>query len=117
MKAALKKAARDAVEVIEVAKASLDHGEQMLAIFCQKALRLASIEGCKPFGQQPPFLRLIIVRLGDEMDLDTPLVTAHCDTIAPAPSQHQRRVRKQFGRASVLARSKNRRLDRRAGAV
>ena len=63
MKAALKKAARDAVEVIEVAKASLDHGEQMLAIFCQKALRLASIEGCKPFGQQPPFLRLIIVRL------------------------------------------------------
>ena len=54
----------------------------MLAIFRQKALRLASIEGCKPFGQQPPFLRLIIVRMGDEVDLNTPLVTANCDTRA-----------------------------------
>eukprot|EP00321_Phaeocystis_globosa_P020350 CAMPEP_0118832846 /NCGR_PEP_ID=MMETSP1162-20130426/40809_1 /TAXON_ID=33656 /ORGANISM="Phaeocystis Sp, Strain CCMP2710" /LENGTH=59 /DNA_ID=CAMNT_0006764471 /DNA_START=142 /DNA_END=319 /DNA_ORIENTATION=- len=34
-------AARDAVEVIKVAKARLDHGEQMLAIFRQEALRLA----------------------------------------------------------------------------
>ena len=82
VKAARKEAARDAVEVIEVAKSSLDHGEQMLAIFRQKALRLASIEGCKPFGQQPPFLRLIIVRMGDEVDLNTPLVTANCDTRA-----------------------------------
>ena len=42
---ARKEIARDAVEVIEVAKASLDHGEQMLAIARQKAPRLASIEG------------------------------------------------------------------------
>ena len=82
MKAAREKAARDAVEVMEVAKASLDHGEQMLAIFRQKALRLASIEGRKTFGQQPPCLRWVIVRVGDEMDLDTPLVAAHCDTRA-----------------------------------
>ena len=80
VKAAREKAARDAVEVIEVAKASLDHGEQTLAVFCQKALRLASIKSCKPFGQLSPCLRLIIVRIGDEMDLDTPLVAAHCDT-------------------------------------
>ena len=43
MKAARQKAARDAVEVIEVAKARLDHGKQTLAIFRQKALRLASV--------------------------------------------------------------------------
>eukprot|EP00964_Phaeocystis_antarctica_P055388 scaffold32585_cov83-Phaeocystis_antarctica.AAC.3 len=42
---ARKEAASDAVEVIEVAKASLDHGKQMLAIARQKAVRLASIEG------------------------------------------------------------------------
>ena len=84
MKAAHEKVAHDAIEVIEVAKASLDHGKQMLAIFRQEALRLASIEGGKPFGQQPPCLRLIIVRMGDEMDLDTPLVAAHCDAHAPA---------------------------------
>ena len=90
VKAARKKAARDAVEVIEVAKARLDHGEQMLAIFCQKALRLTSIEGGKPFGQQSPCLRLVIVRVGDEMDLDTPLVAAHCDARAPAPNETKR---------------------------
>ena len=54
----------------------------MLAIFCQKALRLASIEGGKLLRQQPPCLRLVIVRVGDEMDLDTILVAAHCDTRA-----------------------------------
>ena len=85
MKAARKEAARDTVEVMKVAKASLDHGEQMLAIFRQKALRLASIKGRKPFGQHPPCLRFIIVRVGDEMDLDTILVAAHYDTRAPAP--------------------------------
>ena len=69
--------ARDAVEVIEVAKASLDHGEQMLAIARQKAPRLASIEGCKLLRKQPPCLRLVIVRVGDEMDLDALLVAAH----------------------------------------
>ena len=43
-----------AVEVIEVAKAGLDHGEQTLAIFRQKALlRLASIEGRKLLRQPP----------------------------------------------------------------
>ena len=78
MKAAREKVARDAVEVVEVAKASLDHGEQTLAIFRQKALRLASIEGRKLLRQQPPCLRLVIVRVGDEMDLDTLLVAAHC---------------------------------------
>ena len=60
VKAARKNTARHAVEVIEVAKASLDHGEQMLAIFRQKALRLASIEGCKPFGQQLACTRIFI---------------------------------------------------------
>ena len=77
---ARKEIARDAVEVIEVAKASLDHGEQMLAITRQKAPCLASIEGCKLLHQQPPCLRLVIVRMGDEMDLDAPLVAAHCGT-------------------------------------
>eukprot|EP00964_Phaeocystis_antarctica_P009142 scaffold4951_cov62-Phaeocystis_antarctica.AAC.4 len=55
---ARRETARDAVEVVEVAKASLDHGEQMLAIARQKAPRLASIEGCKLLLQQPPGLRL-----------------------------------------------------------
>eukprot|EP00964_Phaeocystis_antarctica_P008896 scaffold4822_cov60-Phaeocystis_antarctica.AAC.3 len=45
VKTAREEVARNAVEVIEVAEASLDHGEQMLAIALQKALRLASIEG------------------------------------------------------------------------
>ena len=63
MEAARKEAARDAVEVIKVAKASLDHGEQTLAIFCQKALRLASIEGRKLLRQPPPCLRLVIVSM------------------------------------------------------
>ena len=85
MKAARKEAARDAVEVIKVAKASLDHGEQMLAIARQKALRLARIEGGKLPRKQPPCLRLVIVRVGDEMDLNTILVAAHCDTRAPEP--------------------------------
>ena len=71
MKAACKKVARDAIEVIEIAKASFDHGEQMLAIFCQKALRLASIEGGKLLRQPPPCLRLVIVRVGDEMWIST----------------------------------------------
>ena len=79
MKTAREEAARDAVEVIEVTKARLDHGEQMLAIFRQKTLRLASIEGYKLFRQLLPRLRLVVVRVGDEMDLDTPLVAAHCD--------------------------------------
>ena len=69
--------ARDAVEVIKVSKASLDHGEQMLAIARQKAPRLASIEGCKLLRQQPPCLRLVIVRVRDEMDLDALMVAAH----------------------------------------
>ena len=77
---ARKEIARDAVEVIEVAKASLDHGEQMLAIARQKAPRLASIEGCKLLRQQPPCLRLVIVRVRDEIDLDTLLVAAHWHT-------------------------------------
>ena len=73
-----KDVARGAVEVVEVAKASLDHGEQMLAIARQKALRLASIEACKLFRQQPPCLRLVIVRVRDEMDLDALLGAANC---------------------------------------
>ena len=106
MKAACKHAARHAVEVIEVAKASFDDGEQMLAIFRQKALRLASIEGSKSFGQQPPCLRLVIVRMGDEMDLDTPLVAAHCDTRTNTPSISTRgafenAVRSCFGPCSI----------------
>ena len=78
VKTARKEAAGDAVEVIKVAKASLDHGEQMISIFCQKALRLASIEGRKLLRQPPPCLRLVIVRMGDEMDLDALLGAAHC---------------------------------------
>ena len=83
MKAARKKVARDAIEVIEIAKARLDHGEQMLAIFRQKALRLASIEGGKLLRELSPCFRLVIVRVGDEMDLDALLGAAHCDTHAP----------------------------------
>ena len=90
MKAARENIARDAVEVIEVAKASLDHGEQMLAIFRQKALRLGSIEGRKLLRQLLPRLRLVVVRVGDEMDLDTPLVAAHCD--ARTGTKSKRRV-------------------------
>eukprot|EP00964_Phaeocystis_antarctica_P026053 scaffold14653_cov66-Phaeocystis_antarctica.AAC.3 len=48
--------ARDAVEVIKVSKASLDHGEEMLAIACKKAPRLDSIEGCELLRQQPSCL-------------------------------------------------------------
>ena len=82
--------ARDAVEVIEIAKARLDHSEQMLAIAGKKALRLASIEGSKLLRQLSPCLGLVIVRVGDEMDLDTPLVAAHCDARAPAPNETKR---------------------------
>ena len=82
MKTAREDVACGAVEVIEVSKTSLDHGEQMLAISRQKALRLASIEGCKLLRKQPPCLRLVIVRVGNEMDLDAPLVAAHCGTHA-----------------------------------
>ena len=78
VKTAPENVARGAVEVIEVAKASLDYGEQMLAIARKKAPRLASIEGCKLLRQQPPCLRLVIVRVRDEMDFDTLLVAAHC---------------------------------------
>ena len=77
VKTAREEAARDAVEVIEVTKASLDHGEQMLAIARQKALRLVSFEGCELLRQRLPCFRLIIVRVRDEMDLDTLLVAAH----------------------------------------
>ena len=86
MKTAREEVARDAVEVIEVAEASLDHGEQMLAVTRQKASRLASIEGRKLFRQQPPRLRLVIVRVRDEMDLDALLVAAHWHT-------HEQRLR------------------------
>ena len=86
MKPAREEAARDAVEVIEVAKASLDYGEQMLAIARQKAPRLASIEGCKLLRQQPSCLRLVIVRVRDEIDLDALLVAAHWHT-------HEQRLR------------------------
>ena len=78
MKTAREEVARGAVEISEVAEASLNHGEQMLAIARQKALRLASIEGRKLLRQQPPCLRLVIVRVRDEMDFDTLLVAAHC---------------------------------------
>ena len=80
MKTAREDVARDAVEVVEVAKASLDHGEQMLAIARQKAPRLASIEGCKLLRQQPSCLRLVIVRVRDEIDLDALLGAANCGT-------------------------------------
>ena len=80
MKAARKEAARDTVEVIKVAKASLDHGEQMLAVARQKALCLGSIEGRELLRQPPPCLRLVVVRVGDEMDLDALWGAAHCDS-------------------------------------
>ena len=80
MKTAREEVARNAVEVIEVAKPSLDHGEQMLAVARQKALRLASIEARKLLRQQPPCLRLVIVRVSDEMGLDTILGAAHWHT-------------------------------------
>ena len=51
----------------------------MLAIARQKAPRLGSIEGGELLRQQPPCLCLVIVRVGNEMDLDTPLVAAHCE--------------------------------------
>ena len=50
----------------------------MLAVARQKALRLGSIEGGKLLRQPPPCLRLVIVRMGDEMDLDALLGAAHC---------------------------------------
>ena len=80
MKAAREEAARDTIEVIEVAKASLDHGEHLIAIARQKAPRLASIEGCKLSHQQQPCLRLVIVRMTVRMDLDALLVAAHWHT-------------------------------------
>ena len=88
-------AACDAVEVMKVAKTSLDHGEQMFAITRQKAPRLASIEGCKLPRQQSPCLRLVVVRVGDEMDLDAPLVAAHCGTRTDTTTE--RSVRWAYG--------------------
>ena len=77
MEPARKEAASDAVEVIEVAKASLDHGKQMLAIARQEAPRLDSIEGRKLFCQQPPCLCLVLAKVGVEVDLDALLGAAH----------------------------------------
>ena len=71
-------AARDAVEVIKVAEPSLDYSEQVLSIARQKAPRLASIEGRKLLCQLSSRLRLVVVRMGDEMDLDTPSTQAQC---------------------------------------
>ena len=59
----------------------------MLAIAGKEAPRLGSIEGCKLLGQQPSRLFLVIVRVGDQMDLDTALVAAHCDTYARTASK------------------------------
>ena len=84
-------AACDAVEVMKVAKTSLDHGEQMFAITRQKAPRLASIEGCKLPRQQPPCLRLVVVRVGNEMDLDAPMWSP--PTVARARTTTERAVR------------------------
>ena len=83
MKAAREEGARDAVEIVKVAKSSLDDGEHTLAIARPKALRLASIEGGKLLRELSPCFRLVIVRVGDEMDLDALLGAAHCDTHAP----------------------------------
>ena len=102
MKAAREEGARDAVEIVKVAKTSLDNGEHTLVIARPKALRLASIEGRKLFGQQPPRLRLVVVRVGDEVDLDTPLVAAHCHTHAHTNNSTERREigeRERVGRA------------------
>ena len=106
--------AREAVEVIEVAKARLDHSEQMLAIAGKKALRLSSIEGGKLLRQLSPRLGLVIVRVGDEMDLDTPLVAAHCDH-APALNVRGACEKARFDHDSIVVRSKNHRLDRLVG--
>ena len=73
----------------------------MLAIPRQKALRLASIEGRKLLRQQSPCLRLVIVRVGNEMDLDTRLVAPHCDARAPAPSARQQLYRDSRARGSI----------------
>ena len=80
METAREEIARNAVEVIKVAKASLNHGEQVLAIARKKAPCLAGIEGRKLPRQQPSCLRLVIVRVRDGMDLDALLVAAHCST-------------------------------------
>ena len=80
MNTAREEVACDTVEVVEVAKPSLDHGEQMLAIARKRAPRLASIEGCKLFRQQPTCLSLVIIWVRDEIDLDTFLVSAHWHT-------------------------------------
>eukprot|EP00964_Phaeocystis_antarctica_P061975 scaffold37075_cov78-Phaeocystis_antarctica.AAC.1 len=64
----------------------------MLAIARQKTLRLASIEGRKLLRQQPPCLRLVIVRVRDEMDLDTLLVAAHWH----AHEQRMKGMRERF---------------------
>ena len=61
----------------------------MLAIARQIAPRLASIEGCKLPSQKPPCLRLVIVRVRDEMDLDAFLVAAHCGTRARAKDESE----------------------------
>ena len=52
----------------------------MLAIARKITLRLAGIEGCKLFGQEPPCLHLVIVWVSDEIDMDTLLGAAHCGT-------------------------------------
>ena len=102
---AREEAASDAVEVIEVAEASLDHGEQMLAIARQKAPRLASIEGRKLLRQQPLRLRLVIIRVGDEMDLDALSVAAHY--VARARTTNERnvceRIDRRAGQGSTIA--------------
>eukprot|EP00964_Phaeocystis_antarctica_P034895 scaffold19889_cov76-Phaeocystis_antarctica.AAC.3 len=91
--------ARNAVEVIEVAKASLDDGEQMLAVARQKTLRLASIEGRKLLRQHPPCHCLVIVQVRDEIDLDALLVAAHCGTRTSSDYE----VRKRAIRPSALS--------------
>ena len=65
----------------------------MLAIARQKAPRLASIEGCKLLRQQTPCLRLVVVRVRNEMNLDALLVAAHCVARARTKRLREARIR------------------------
>ena len=74
---------RDAVEPRAVAEARLDHGQQMLAVPREEALRLGRVEGGKLLSEHSPgqpVVRLVRVRVGDQVDLHTLLGATHCNS-------------------------------------
>lgn len=77
MHALLERGAHALVELLEVAKARLDHGEQLLPVLRLVALRLGRVELSQLIHQLVLCLLLVLVRVGKQHDVDALLLAAH----------------------------------------